>query len=53
MKKIIVYAVAEKGEGRAMEIGQYEDISDIEIFVGMLDRDVVLRFEEHEESKKE
>lgn len=42
----ILYATNNKGEGRVIEIGKYEDISDIEIIVGMFDKDVVLNIEE-------
>jgi len=42
----ILYATTEKGEGKIKEIGKYEDILDIEIIVGMFDKDVVLTIEE-------
>ena len=49
--EIIMYATADKGEGRVMEIGRFEEVSDIEIIVGMFDKDTIISF--HEEYEKE
>lgn len=49
MKKIILYAIADKGEGRVMEIGIFDSIEEIEIIVGMFDKDVVLKLEYSDE----
>ncbi len=39
-----MYATDNKGDGRVMEIGRFEDIEDIEILVGMFDKDVQITF---------
>ena len=41
---IIAYATADKGEGRVMEIGHFEGVEDIEIIVGMFDKDTIITF---------
>jgi hypothetical protein len=43
-KMITAYATADKGEGRVMEIGQFEGVEDIEIIVGMFDKDTIITF---------
>lgn len=43
--KYILYAIAEKGEGRVMKVGEYDEVEDIEIIVSMFDRDVILSIE--------
>jgi hypothetical protein len=45
MKKIILWATDNNGDGRVMKIGEYETIEDIEIIVNMFNKDVVLNFE--------
>jgi hypothetical protein len=44
--KIALFAIADKGEGRIMEVGRYDSIEDIgDIIVGMFDKDTVLSLE--------
>ena len=49
MTKIIVYATTDNGNGFVEKIGEYEEISDIQIRCGVFDKDVVISFEEEEE----
>ena len=49
--EIIMYATADKGEGRVMEIGRFDEICEVEIIVGMFDKDTIISF--HEEYEKE
>ena len=44
----ILYATTKDGNGYVSIIGKYEDLSDIEIRVGMFADDVVLTIEEEE-----
>lgn len=44
-QKIVAYATNDKGQGRVMKIGEFDSIEDIEIIVGMFDKDVVINFE--------
>ena len=44
-KKIVMYATSENGEGRVMKIGEFEDIEDIQIIVGMFDKDTIINLE--------
>ena len=41
-----VYATAENGEGRVLLLGDYADVGDIEIIVGVFREDVVITIEE-------
>ena len=43
---IILYAIADKGEGMVHKIGEFESVSDVDIRLEMFDRDVVLTLEE-------
>jgi hypothetical protein len=44
--EIVVYATADKGEGRLMEIGRYENVDEIQdIIISMFDRDTIISFE--------
>jgi hypothetical protein len=43
--KYIVYATTENGEGKVSQIGAYEDISEVEIVIGMFSKDVVITIE--------
>lgn len=43
---IKIYATNDNGEGYVQEIGVLKELSDIEIRVGMFDKDVVITFEE-------
>ena len=52
-KNIVMYATADKGEGIVMEIGRFEEVSDIEIIVGMFDKDTIISFHEEFEPSKE
>lgn len=49
MKKIIVYATGENGDGRVMQIGEFDSLEEMEIIVGLFDKDVILNFEYSEE----
>lgn len=44
-KQIVMYAIGEKGQGRVMEIGRFESIEDIEIAIGLFDKDTVISLE--------
>ena len=46
--KYIVYATNKHGDGRVMRIGEYEDLDEIEICVGMFSKDVVINIEMEE-----
>ena len=43
--KYIVYATDKEGEGHVMQIGEYDDPTDIEIRIGMFAPDVVITIE--------
>ena len=43
--KIIAYATSQNGDGYVQQIGEYEDIEDIEIRIGMFAPDVVISFD--------
>ena len=43
--KYIVYATTENGDGKVSQIGAYEDISELEIVIGMFSKDVVITIE--------
>lgn len=47
--KYIVYATDDDGEGRVMKIGEYEQVDDIILKVGMFSKDVVITIEEEHE----
>ena len=49
MKKIIVYATTQGGEGKVYKVGEYEEVSEIIISCGMFTDDVEISFEEKEE----
>lgn len=49
--KYILYATRDEGQGYVQKLGEYSDIGDIEIRVGMFSDDVVLTI--HEYDKKE
>lgn len=42
----ILYACDQKGQGKVMQVGEFESVEDIEIIVSMFDKDVVLTIEE-------
>ena len=44
--KIIVYATNKNGDGYVEKIGEYDDIEDIKIRVGMFREDVVISLDE-------
>jgi len=44
-KKIIMYATDGNGDGYVQKIGEYDNIEEIEIRVGMFNKDVVISFE--------
>lgn len=45
IKKYIVYATMDQGDGHVEKIGEYEDITDVKIRVGMFSEDVVITVE--------
>lgn len=47
--KYIVYATTDNGRGYTGAIGEYEDLNDIKIYVGLFDNDVVIEIEEKTE----
>uniref|UniRef100_A0A6M3XSW1 Uncharacterized protein n=1 Tax=viral metagenome TaxID=1070528 RepID=A0A6M3XSW1_9ZZZZ len=49
MKKYILYATSENGDGHAQNIGTFSDLSDIKIIISMFARDVVITIEEENE----
>jgi len=49
---ITVLATARHGQGYVQEIGKFDDLDDIEIRVGMFDKDVVITFSEINEEKE-
>lgn len=51
--KYILYATGNKGEGYVQKIGEYDDISDIEIRIEMFAKDVVINIEEEHENRKD
>jgi transketolase len=43
----VLYATADKGEGRVMEVGRYENsLEEVEIIISMFDRNVILSISE-------
>lgn len=44
MGKIKVFATDENGDGHTIKIGEYEDLEDIEIRVGMFADNIVISF---------
>jgi hypothetical protein len=52
MPKIILYAIADKGEGRVMRVGEFESIEEIEILNWMFDKNVVFSLEYDTENKE-
>ena len=50
--KIICYATSNFGDGYSMKVGEYEELTDIEIRVGHFAKDVVLSFEEETDEKE-
>ena len=49
--KYILYATSDNGDGFVQKIGEYENIEDIDIRVGMFASDVVISIEEDHERK--
>lgn len=53
-RKIIMYAITRNGDGFVEKIGEYRDLDEIRIRIGMFDKDVVItlqeKFEENESS---
>ena len=49
---IRVFATGNHGKGYVQEIGKFDDLDDIEIRVGMFDKDVVITFSEINEEKE-
>ena len=43
-KKIVMYMTNKNGEGFVQKVGEYDDIRDIEVRVGMFREDVVISF---------
>lgn len=44
-----IYATNDNGEGMAQEIGNYKDLHDINLHVGMFKEDVVISIAEEED----
>ena len=36
MKKIIMYATSDNGDGHVMEIGRFESLEEVSIFIGII-----------------
>ncbi len=51
--KIIMYATSKDGEGFVEKVGEYEDVDDIRIRVGLFADDVVLTLESKDEEEDE
>jgi len=48
---IIGYATGKNGEGYVQKIGEWEDVDDIKIRVGMFSKEVVISFEYAQEKE--
>jgi len=44
-QKIIMYATDNNGDGYVQKIGEFEDIDEIQIRIGMFNKDVVISLE--------
>ena len=53
IKKYIVYAVADNGDGHVQVLGEFEDVDDIKIRTGMFSKDVLITIEAEWEKIKE
>ena len=55
MRKIIVYAITERGEGKVYKIGEFPDdeIEGYEIPIHLFDHETLIRFEIERESEKD
>jgi len=51
MKKIIVYATTDNGDGYVTKIGEYEYMEEIQIRIGTFSKDVVITFETERENE--
>lgn len=51
MIKYVVYATNEHGEGLCQKIGEYRDLADINIHIGMLKEDVVISIAAEEDDE--
>jgi len=49
MSKFVVYATGDSGNGYVQEIGRYEDLEDIQIRVGLFDKDTVITIDKDNE----
>ena len=52
-KKIVMYATANKGEGFVQKIGEFYNYEEVIIRIEMIDKDVVITFEEKIEEEKD
>ncbi len=48
MLKIVMYATMKNGDGHVEKIGEFEDLEEIRIRIGIFTDDVVITFEEEE-----
>lgn len=46
----LLFACNKDGKGRVMKIGEYNDLSDIEIVIGLFSNDTIITIEEHYEN---
>lgn len=51
--KYIVYATADHGNGFVQELGEYDDVDEIRIRVGMFSKDVLITVEQYWEKDKD
>jgi hypothetical protein len=47
--KYVIYATSDNGNGYVQEIGRYDDVDEIEIRVGMFNKDVRITIEKQDE----
>ena len=47
--KYVIYATSDNGFGYVQEIGRYDDVDEIEIRVGMFNKDVRITIEKQDE----
>ena len=45
IQKIIMYATDKNGDGRVMQVGQFDSIEDAQVIISMFAKDVIINFE--------
>lgn len=50
--KYVVYATSNYGEGRVMKIGEYKDVEEIDIQIGLFSKDVVINIEYQKDERE-